>query len=202
MRGGNMRINDVVETTDHKKIKELLSTHFRLLPGATYNIFDDGSVGIYGSCELLRDRPPIKKFPIKFHQVTDHLICNAAGLTSLVGCPGYVGGTFECSNNQLISLEGAPTRVVDDFRCYDNPLRSLEGFPKFIGKTFWCSWGAELPLLRSLIATHGVFITFQGITHPVDYIINQFIGHKNLRHAILDCQKALIDAGYAGNAKW
>src|SRR5688572_26526898 len=34
--------------------------------------------------------------------------CDDNELTSLKGCPAYVGGTFSCLNNKLTSLEGAP----------------------------------------------------------------------------------------------
>jgi hypothetical protein len=60
------------------------------------------------------------------------------GLTSLLGCPKYVSGGFDCSDNQLKTLEGAP-QEVGDFNCSDNNLTSLEGVPQKVERHFVCS---------------------------------------------------------------
>jgi hypothetical protein len=60
------------------------------------------------------------------------------GLTSLLGCPKYVGGEFDCSGNKLKTLEGAP-QEVDSFNCSYNDLFSLEGGPQKVEWKFNCS---------------------------------------------------------------
>jgi hypothetical protein len=130
--------------------------------------------------------------------------CNKNQLTSLAGAVEIIDRDFFCSDNQLTSLVGAPQYVGGNFYCYGNHLISLEGFPKEFNGVFCCDWSEKLPLLRTVQAKSGVSIKTPGTraVHPTTDIINQFSKHTNLRHAILDCQKALIEAGYAGNARW
>jgi hypothetical protein len=149
-------------------------------------------------------------------------------LTSLTLGPNYVNGNYDCANNMLISLEGAPTRtkffncdrnnltslvgapthVNGDFYCRGNKLVSLDGFPKILKGLFACTWNKDLPLLRTLTAERGVAIYRDSQVNNLHDRITAILSNarnnnpNNLRHAILDAQRTLIEAGYAGNARW
>jgi hypothetical protein len=69
--------------------------------------------------------------------VRGDLSLTGLGLTSLLGCPRYVSGEFDCSNNELKTLEGAP-QEVGSFDCSHNKLFSLEGGPQKVKKNFNC----------------------------------------------------------------
>jgi hypothetical protein len=215
-----MKYQELIETIDSEQLQATLRNHFDFM--WKFQITPNGFINIFGHCNL---RGQLPMLPIKFGKVSGdftcshaHLVslegaprkvggtfqCQVNDLSSLIGGPTYVGGSFDCYGNKLTSLVGAPKHVGGSFYCQGNDLVSLEGFPERIGEDFLCDWSPNLPLLRSLKSGKGVLIwdNNRGIRHPVDKIINQFISYKNLRHAILDCQKALIEAGYAGNARW
>jgi len=69
-----------------------------------------------GGFELL-----INKLP-NFKYITKDLICRHRNLTSLKGCPLYVGGHFNCGWNQLMSLKGCPIYVGGNFIYLCNTL--------------------------------------------------------------------------------
>jgi hypothetical protein len=64
--------------------------------------------------------------------------CDGNQLTTLEGAPQSVGVDFVCSYNQLTTLVGAPKKVAGGFVCYDNQLTSLEGAPKSVDGGFYC----------------------------------------------------------------
>ena len=81
----------------------------------------------------------VDKLPCKFGKVTGSLWCHENNLTSLEGCPSWVGGEFWCNyNNNLETLEGCPRYVGGNFFCNHNNLTSLEGCPRYVGGGFWC----------------------------------------------------------------
>jgi hypothetical protein len=65
--------------------------------------------------------------------------CHLCDLTSLKGAPKKVVGNFDCSNCKLTSLEGAPEEVWGDFLCHSNNLTTLVGAPEYVGGDFDCS---------------------------------------------------------------
>ncbi len=65
--------------------------------------------------------------------------CRNNNLTSLEGGPEEVGGGFSCIDNELVSLEGTPLVINGDFDCSWNQLTSLEGGPEEVYGDFWCS---------------------------------------------------------------
>jgi hypothetical protein len=77
--------------------------------------------------------------------VEDFFSCSNNKLTSLVGAPGKVGGSFYCDRNKLTSLEGAPGDVKWNFECENNPLQTLVGAPQKIEGRFLFSTGVEAP---------------------------------------------------------
>ena len=85
-----------------------------------YTINPDGSIDVDGNVDLFNKY--LTKLPIKFNKVTGWFDCSKNKLTSLEGCPNYVGTEFYCSYNELTSLEGCPKEVGGSFYCMLNPL--------------------------------------------------------------------------------
>jgi hypothetical protein len=157
--------------------------------------------------------------------VTD-FICYACNLTSLAGGPITVKGHFSCWRNKLTTLEGAPTHVGGDFSCATNELTTLKGVSPAIGgqlllinnkltsleglppcKAVSVSVLPNLPLLRVLTAPRCEVFgpTTSGYKNDeLTTIMNKYCSadQSTLRKRIVACQKELIDAGYASNAKW
>jgi hypothetical protein len=93
----------------------------------------------------------MKKLPVKFGKVSGNFSCHGNKLTTLEGCPNYVGDYFFCSGNKLTSLEGCPNYIDGDFYCYKNNLTTLEGCPIYVGGKFYCD-----------ILTHHILGNVQG----------------------------------------
>jgi hypothetical protein len=121
--------------TDHKDIQDKLRKFFKIQGKGTIKIHPSGVVDVDGHVRLssLWD-----KLPVKFGKVSGAFICSGGRLTTLEGCPTYVGDNFDCSSNMLTSLAHAPTHVVKDYRCSDNQIISLEHAPKRVDGYFNC----------------------------------------------------------------
>ena len=102
-----------------------------------YTINDDGSIDVNGSVTVYNKG--LDKLIIKFGNVSDSFYCSQNRLTSLEGCPKYVGGVFSCMRNRLTSLEGCPEYVGEFFDCSDNEITSFKGSPDKIHYGFSCS---------------------------------------------------------------
>jgi len=74
----------------------------------------------------------VKTLP-HFKYARGDFACYHHQLTSLKGCPIYVGGDFTCSNMKLTSLKGCPIYVGRDFDCDNNQLTSLKYCPIYVG---------------------------------------------------------------------
>ncbi len=85
-----------------------------------YTINPDGSIDVNGDVDL--SGFGLTQLPLRFNRVTGYFNCSYNNLTSLKGCPRWVGGYFSCSHNQLTSLEFSPDYVGDNFWCDDNDL--------------------------------------------------------------------------------
>jgi len=98
-----------------------------------YNIRDytinseDGSIDVNGSVDLI-DKG-LNKLPddIKINRVTGYFDCEDNYLTSLEGCPRYVGGNFYCRRNNINSFEGFPKHIGGNFYCGENPIVEIWG---------------------------------------------------------------------------
>jgi hypothetical protein len=60
------------------------------------------------------------KLMIKFKRVAGNFDCVDTGLTTLEGCPEYIGGWFDCSKNKLTSLKGFPKYIAGDVWTWPN----------------------------------------------------------------------------------
>ena len=93
----------------------------------TYTINDDLTVDVYGAIAIKSEG----LIPVQFRKVSGVFYCNHNKLTSLKGCPEYVGGDFHCHNNYLTSLEYCPREIKGrSFSCYENELTSLVFAPR------------------------------------------------------------------------
>jgi hypothetical protein len=99
-----------------------------------YTINDDSSIDVDGDVDLYDKN--LDKIPLKFGRVSGRFLCNNNKLTSLEGCPKWVGEYFYCYKNELESLEFCPDYVGGDFNCVYNKLTSLEFCPKSISGKF------------------------------------------------------------------
>ncbi len=102
-----------------------------------YTINEDGSINIDNDVRI--NFNGFSELPIKFKKVTGSFHCfGNYNLTTLKGCPEYVGGDFWCYSNKLTSLEGCPKVVGDYFDCENNKIMTFEHLPFSIGGRFVC----------------------------------------------------------------
>jgi hypothetical protein len=85
-----------------------------------YTINDDGSIDVNGDVDLYDF--DLNELPLVFNKVTGYFNCGRNRLTSLKGCPRWVGNGFYCNRNQLTSLEFSPYYVGGYFSCSNNKL--------------------------------------------------------------------------------
>jgi hypothetical protein len=177
---------------------------------------DDGLVSVSGEVVMMREQD---SFPVYFDRVGDRLVCAKIGLKTLIGGPKSVkksvmlqgnmltslhgfpqillGGEVRLDDNLLSNLKGLPSKISGTLVAIYNPLDSLEGFPEDVDEVF-LPYGANLPLLRALTARK--IVLWGTTTSAVEQIMNQYAGEG--KRGAIRCQKALIAAGFEGNAKW
>ena len=85
-----------------------------------YTINDDGSIDVNGHVNLINKG--LTELPLTFNKVYGYFDCGSNNLTSLKGCPRWVGNGFYCNRNQLTSLEFSPYYVGGYFNCSSNQL--------------------------------------------------------------------------------
>ena len=57
-----------------------------------YTINPDGSIDVNGSVDLSQYK--LIELPLRFNKITGYFDCSNNNLTSLKGCPRWVGGNF------------------------------------------------------------------------------------------------------------
>jgi hypothetical protein len=193
---------------DVKMVKDVFATG--KLPVKFGKVYSFAAVGTY--LQSLENTPrivaqsfdidsnPLGKAGLKGgpEQVGGNYWCNNCDLETLLGAPKKVS-SFYCNFNKLL---GGPAEVADDFFCMDNPLKSLEGLPKIIPGELRLNYDKDLPLLRALGAGYvsfGNHYEDESIA-KVHNILLDYVGKG--KRAMFDCQKALEDAGFPGNARW
>jgi hypothetical protein len=85
-----------------------------------YTINPDGSIDVYGDVHLSFYN--LTELPLVFNKVNGFFDCDYNQLTTLKGCPRWIGDSFYCSHNQLTSLEFSPDYVGGSFDCSGNKL--------------------------------------------------------------------------------
>jgi hypothetical protein len=82
-----------------------------------YTINPDGIIDVDGNVDLSHKLGDMKKLPVKFGKVSGDFDCYGNFLTTLNGCPDYVGYWFDCEYNELTTLEGCPKYIGSDVCC-------------------------------------------------------------------------------------
>jgi hypothetical protein len=147
------------DTGDIKTILkgEMSPNEFCKLNGIkNYSIRNDGKIDVEGGVRIFNNLH-FKKLLGQFGEIREDFICSETKLTSLEGCPEYVGRNFNCNFNDLISLKFSPKYVGKDFDCSSNKLTFLEGCPEYVGRDFDCSSNKIISLKNSPIKVGGDF---------------------------------------------
>jgi hypothetical protein len=85
-----------------------------------YTINPDGSIDVVGNVNFFNKG--LTELPLTFNRVSGDFDCSHNNLTSLKGCPRWIGRYFSCSNNKLTSLEFSPDHIGGGFNCEYNDL--------------------------------------------------------------------------------
>mgnify|MGYP001298282849 FL=1 len=141
-----------------------------------YEINEDNTIDVFGNVDLWDKK--LNKIPLSFNKVTGNFSCSYNNLTSLEGCPKWVGGDFSChynklsdidygiqivdgnfycNNNKITTLKGSP-KLVGSFSCYKNKITDLKGCPKYIKGNFDCRYNS-IKTNVSNIKSVGLFLT-------------------------------------------
>ncbi len=83
-------------------------------------------INVKNSVDISRKKLEI--IPIQFYDVDGYFSCIHNQLTSLRGCPQYVGDSFFCQYNQLTSLKYSPQSIGGMFYCNNNKIKLLKYF--------------------------------------------------------------------------
>jgi len=100
----------------------------------TWSVNENGELDVNGYVHLV-DRA-LYQLPNRYGKVTDGFDCSWNNLTTLEGCPYWVGGDFSCKDNMLKTLEFAPYHVGLNFECSNNDLDYLDYAPEYVGGDF------------------------------------------------------------------
>ena len=138
-----------------------------------YTVNDDGTIDVDDNVWL--NNRDLVEFPLTFNRVSGYFNCGDNNLTSLKGCPKWVGGDFSCYDNHLTSLEFSPDYVGDDFVCNFNDLTDLVGSPKQVGGDFLCGRNPELINPRGCPEKMGRFLYCTNT--PLQSIFNRVDQH-------------------------
>jgi hypothetical protein len=136
-----------------------------------YTINPDNTIDVNGDVYLPKKLGKMTKLPVKFGKVYGEFWCSNNKLTTLEGCPNYVGGYFYCSHNKLTSLEGCPNYVGGYFNCIGNEITTLEGCPNYVGRFFDCGY-CDLTTLKGIEKCEiiGNFYCYNDNIPPEKYI--------------------------------
>jgi hypothetical protein len=187
---------------DNHEIKQKINETFEFGGLHHINILDDGAIEIDASHTWLKVM--VEKLPIGLSKVHGVFSIRSQGLsrtlTTLEGCPKYVGKEFFCSCNQISDLEGGPEEA-NGYYAFNCPLTSLNGLPRFVGPENFClDYSTNLPLLRLVTVDYESFL---GKNHTMHELLKS-VRSENLskKQKAWEFQKRLVEAGCEGNAKW
>jgi hypothetical protein len=84
-----------------------------------YTINPDDTIDVYGDVNLHIGN--MEKLPVKFGKVSGYFSCYGNKLTTLEGCPSYVGRNFNVVRNKLTTLKGIEKcEIIGNFICGSN----------------------------------------------------------------------------------
>lgn len=164
-----------------------------------FTIHFNGSVTVKGSVDLMG--LGLDYIPVNFEYVHGFFDCDDNHLTSLKGCPRFVGEYFSCQSNKIDSLEHSP-RIVSqgNYWCNGNEITSLVGISDLIK----FSQGSFVTDFKKITQGGLGLLLIEGLTHvgePGDVdeltqqwkIIQKYLGQPD---NIFACQAELLDAGF------
>jgi hypothetical protein len=216
--------------SDQKKAQLLrqFEENYKVVGLGTVWVDDDtGLVNVVASHVTARTASSLK---FQLGKVEANFSCNRLGLTTLEGCPLVVSGNFSCHSNRLTSLQGLSqlqnTGASWFFSCAFNQLKnflhmdqnfegyfsgvdqgrpqaltSIDGLPKK-ARLVEITWQPNLPLLK-LLEFKRVNVREPRNGPRFDLISDIFDKYAGEgKRGAIRCQKALISAGFEGNAKW
>lgn len=135
---------------DKKEISNWLNKYYI----RNYVINDDCTVDVNGRVWLKLTQ--LTNIPVKFGKVTGDFSVRNNSLTSLLGCPDWVGGNFECARQEasmrdgsiisMENLEHSPKEVKGNYECGGMDLYSLRGMTPNIG--------GNVQIIKSNIVTY------------------------------------------------
>lgn len=224
-----VRLYEIYEETNKKsieEIREIFLDNFQVVHG-DYTIDSNGVIDVDGRCDAIFAEH-MDRLPVTFGEIIGDFNCVSNGLKSFKGFPRIVEGNLNCSSNLFTSLEDSPQRVNGIyFMCHtcpsleslkglsikhtalivdDCPIKSLDGLNTPL-RELHITWTPELPLLRALYYVTDS-LALRGSKEDKTYrkvsrIINDFIkSPENIKKKLIECQYALIKAGFRGNARW
>jgi hypothetical protein len=118
-----------------------------------YTIYKDNTVDVFENVKIKIKN--LKQLPLRFNYVDGDFDCSNSDLTSLVGCPDEVTGSFICNSNILQDLKNGPLTVGKDYIVKQNDLKKLTGAPKKINGDFDCSYNGLKDLIDGPIVVKG-----------------------------------------------
>jgi hypothetical protein len=159
-----------------------------------YTINTDDTVDVDGIVDLNEILGNMEKLPVKFGKVSGYFYCTNTELTTLEGCPNYVGGYFTCYENKLTSLEGCPKYVGGNFSCDNNKLTTLKGIEKceIIGG-FYCGNNKIPPENYKYILTAKIGGNIKTGNEKINNILNTYKNEvKYLHKALSELKKVVL----------
>jgi hypothetical protein len=192
---------------DHERIRNILDDYFWMSDDAQVTISEEGLVSVVGGVNMKRSA---SKLPCGFDVVNGSFFCSDQGLTTLAGAPRVVTEDFGCHHNRLTTLEGGPTSVGGKYNCHGQNVVSLEGLPQTQMTRLFVQYTPTLPLLRALVAEEIWLDASPNMTaleslttiSRIEKILNDTRWVGQGRRGVFGCKKALIEAGFEGNARW
>jgi hypothetical protein len=130
-------------------------------------------------------------------EIQEHCGITRNKLKTLKHGPDYVGGEFNCDENELTSLEFAPA-IAGSFYCSENKITSLKDIHKTIKEINGMFYAKQNPIKSHVLG----LLLIKGLTtvrlepHQVETILNKHLPNKTGNKGLLACQNALLDAGF------
>lgn len=94
---------------------------------------ENGLVDVDGDVFIPSALVKTGKLPVYFGKVIGDFNCRSNMLTTLEGCPYWVGLDFNCRNNHLTSLKYAPKHINREAVVLNNSFEELDWEPDYVG---------------------------------------------------------------------
>jgi hypothetical protein len=194
-----MKLNEVAQPPitieQHAAIEKWLRFH----KIKKWTIKDNGVVDVNDKVNILHMLE--HELPVQFGTVMGSFDIFNTGLSTLKGCPKFVGGYFDCGNTMISSFEHAPLQTRN-FMCNNVPITSFSGIHRVLKQVngyFEC-----MDEDSSRPPTHILgLLLIPGIQEI--YFDSPIVSTIMTRHAktknVLMAQEELIQAGFAEQAR-